>query len=78
VVVAAAAVQRERQPGQTHGLRAVDDVLDAPFFSDDATFTIQAVIAIEPGGDDLITASIGQQVASELFGGELVEGLVAR
>jgi hypothetical protein len=76
VVVAAGAAEGEAHPGGASGVDAVDDVFDAPFLVDDAAFAVDAVVAMEAGGDDLIEARVGEEVAGELFDGELVEGFV--
>ena len=76
VVVAAGAAEGETHPGGAGGVDAVDDVFDAPFLVDDAAFAVDAMVAMEAGGDDLVKAGAGEEVAGELFDGELVEGFV--
>ena len=76
VVVAAAAVERQRHPGRAGGLQAVDDRFDEPLLDDATALAVEAVVAVEARGDDLGFQRVRQQVAGELFDGELVERLV--
>ena len=76
VVVAAAAVHREPHPGRARGLDAIDDVLGEPFLDDAASFAVEAMVAVEGRGHDLIARGVREQVAGELLDREGVEGLV--
>ena len=76
VVVAAAAIEREREPREAGGLDAVDDVLDAPFLGDEAALAVDAVVAMKACGDGLRARGRGQQVAGDLVDRELIEGFV--
>ena len=76
MVVAACAAKGHPKPNGAGGFDAVDDGFDAPFFSDYATFGIDAVVTVEPGGDDLFGRRIWEHVSRELLDGELVVGFV--
>ena len=72
VIVAAGAAHGQAHPNNGGGLRAIGDVFDAVFLGDDAAFAVGAVVAVEAGGNDLIAGGIRQQIAGQLFDGELV------
>ncbi len=76
VIMAAGAAHSEAHPNDGSGLGAVGDVFDAVFFRDDAAFAVGAVVAVEAGRDDLGAGGIGQEIAGELFDGELIVGHV--
>ena len=76
MVVAACAAKCHPKPDSAGGFDAVDDGFDAPFFGDYAAFGIDAVVTVEPGGDDLFGRGIREHVSGELFDSELVIGLV--
>ena len=46
------------------------------FFRDVTAFAVQDVVAVEGGRELLLGGRIGQEVAGQELGGELVEGLV--
>ena len=77
VIVAAAAIEGQSQPCHARGFHSVDDRFDPPFLRNNAAFSIESMVAIEAGRQDLLRRSAGQQVAGELFDGELVERHVA-
>ena len=76
MVVAACAAKCHPKPDSAGRFDAVDDGFDAPFFRDYAAFGIDAVITVEPGGDDLFGRGIWEHVSGKLLNGELVIGLV--
>ena len=76
MVVASAAVHRERHPGGTGGLDAIDDVFSEPFLDDAASLAVEAMVTIERRGHDLVAGGIREQVAGELFDRERIERLV--
>ncbi len=73
VVVAARAVQREAEEHRAHRLHAVGDVLDDPFVRYRAALGVDAVVAIEAGGDLREKIPIWQQVTGHLLGDKPVE-----
>ncbi len=77
MVVAARAPDRQTQPDGTEGAHAVHQVLGLELLGDAAGFGIDAMIALEAGGDLLVERGAGQQVAGDLFHGELVVRQVA-
>ena len=70
MVVAAAALQRQPEHGRAEGVHAVSHVLDPPFLDDRAAFVVEAMDAIERGGEPLIGGGVRQQIARELLDGE--------
>ena len=77
VIVASGAAHGQAEPDGAHGLGAILGVDFGVFLVDDAAFVGGDVAALEAGGDELIERRVGQQVAGELFDGELVERQVA-
>ena len=73
VVVAAGAAQGQAHPHGAGGRHAVDAVLGEELVDDDAALAVQAVVAVERGGDALLEGRAGQHVARELLDGEPVE-----
>ena len=53
VVVASAAIERQSQPSRSCRFDPIDDRLDPPLFGDDATFSVEPVIAIKAACDAL-------------------------
>ena len=76
VVVAAAAVEGGGEPEGAGGFDAVEDVFDAGFLGDAAALAVVHVVAVEAGGELLVEGGVGEEVASDLFEGELVVRLV--
>ncbi len=77
VVMTARAACGEAHPGGGRGLNAVEHILDAVFLINGAGLGIEAVVAVEAGGQDLLDAGLRQKVAGELQDRELVKGQVA-
>ena len=77
VVVADGAAGGESEPDLGDGFGAVAGVEDEVFLGDGAALVGGHVAAVEAGGDFLVEGGVGEEVAGELFDGELVEGLVA-
>src|SRR4051812_5390533 len=76
VVVAARAVESLRQPDRRGRLDAIGGVFREELLGKDAAFLVQHVIAVESRRDALVESWVWQQVARDLFDGELVERLV--
>jgi len=76
VVVALAAIDGEAEERFAQGVHAIDERLDAKLFGLDAAFLIEHGVAEEASGDALIPGGAGQEIAGELFDGELIEGHV--
>ncbi len=76
VIVAARAAHRQPQPHGRRRIDAVHHILHQILFRNDAALAVGAMVAIEPGGDDLVLRRMRQQVAGELLHGEPVERLV--
>ena len=53
MIMAAATVEGQAQPSHSRGFHAINDGLDAPFFGDQSSFSIESMITIEAGGHDL-------------------------
>ena len=53
VVVASAAIERQSQPRRSRGFDPIDDRLDPPLLGDDASFSVEPVIAIKAACDAL-------------------------
>ena len=77
MVVALGAGDGEAEPCGGGGVDAVEEDDVALFFGDGAAFSVEEVVAIEGGGDELVFGGIGEEIAGELFDGEAVEGHVA-
>ncbi len=73
VVVAARAAQGQAHPHRAGGRHAVDAVLGEELVDDDAPLAVQAVVAVERGGDALLQGRAGEHVAGELLDREPVE-----
>ena len=73
VVVAAGAPQGQAHPDGAGGRHPVDAVLGEELVDHDAALAVQAVVAVERGGDALVEGGAGQHVARKLLDGELVE-----
>ena len=76
VVVTTGAVEGLGQPNRGCRFHTVRSVFGQEFFGSHTTLLVDHVIAIKPGGHPLFDGSIRQQVAGDLFDGELVEALV--
>ena len=77
VVVADGTLRGETEPGVDRGGGAVDGVAEDVFGLDRAAFGRRDVAAVEAAGDHLLARGIGEEIAGELFDGELIEGQVA-
>ena len=76
MVVALGAFEGGAKPDGTGGVDAVDDLIDAAFFGLSTRFDVGGGAAMKAGGDDLLGRGVRQQVAGDLFEGELIEGHV--
>ena len=76
MVVATGAVEGQAHPEGAHGLGHVEDVLDPVLFGNASPFAVDHVVAVEPGGEDLLVGGAGQKVACELPDGKVVVGEV--
>ncbi len=72
VVMAGRAARREAKPDAAHGVHAVGGVDRFVFLGDRAALTGGGEAAEKPGGHVLVECAVGQHVAGELLGGELV------
>jgi hypothetical protein len=72
VVVAAGAGHGQPEERGARGVDAIEDVLNARFLRDAAALAVVGVIAVKRRRQPLIARRIGQQVAGQLPGGELV------
>ena len=77
VVMAASTTRGQAQPDGRSGLKAIDHVVNAILFVDDAGFHRRHVIPTESCGDSLVGGWVGQQVTSQLLDGELIKGHIA-
>jgi len=77
VVVTLGAADRQPEPDRGRRVHAIDDVGVVILLGDRAPFEVDHVIAMEPAGDALLRRGVGEQVAGQLFDGELIERLVA-
>jgi len=73
VVVAARAIEGQAEPDGGGGLDAVEDVFDARLLGDAAALAVEHVVAVKTTRDFLLARSRGEEIAGELFDGELVE-----
>ena len=73
VIVALRAAHGDAHPRRGSGVEAVHHVLGAVFLINDATFIVGHVVALETGGHQLIARGVRQQIARQLFDGELVK-----
>ena len=76
MIVALRTIGGESEVDPADGLDAVRGIEGEVFFIDGATFIGGDVAALESGGDELLGGGIGEEVAGDLIGGELVEGEV--
>ena len=76
MVVALGASDGEPKPDRPHGIHAVDDLLDTPFFGIRAPFGIRGRVAMEAGGYVLLRGAAREQVARHLLDREPIEGHV--
>lgn len=76
VGVALDAAHGDALPGFPGGGDAVHDGGDAEFLVVGAAFGVGLGVAVEIGGDEVVEGGIREEVAGELFDGELVEGEV--
>ncbi len=74
MVVTLGACDCQTEPNGAGGVDAVDDVRGLILLGNDASLKRNHVIAVEAAGDALIEGRVGQQIARDLFDGELVEG----
>ncbi len=77
VGVALGATDGEAEPDGAGGVDAVHHSLDAELLGVGAPFFVDERVAVEGGGGALALGRIGQEIARELFDGELIEGQVA-
>ena len=77
MIVAAGTEEAHAKPHLGGSGHTVDDVLGAVFLVDNAALNGDGVVTIEAGGDALLQRGVGEQIAGQLFDGELVEGEVA-
>lgn len=73
VIVALRAIGGEAEVDPADGLDAVCGIEGEVFFVDGSTFIGGDVAALESGGDELLGGGIGEEISSDLVGGELVE-----
>ena len=76
VVVAFATSHRRAEPGRGHRAHAVGRVLGQILLGLRAAFASHHIETIEARGDELFLRRAGQQIAGDLFDGELVEQLI--
>ena len=78
VLVVVALPARHRQPEERRRgrLHAIGDVHDLILLGDRAALVVQHVVAVEPGGDQLVGARVRQEVAGEHLDDHLVVRLV--
>ena len=72
VGMALRAAEGQSEPGGTHGVHAVEDVIDAGFLGVAAALAVGHVITMEAGGELLLDGGVREEVAGELFEGEAV------
>src|SRR3954449_8303947 len=77
MVVALRAPDRQAEPDGAERGGAVEQLLVAELLGIGAAFAIGEGVAIEASRDERLDVAIGEQVARELLGSELVEGQVA-
>ena len=77
MVVALSAADGEAKPDGANGGGAVGHGFEAELLVVDAAFAVGEGVAVEAGGDALFGGGLGEEVAGDLFTGELVEGHVA-
>ena len=63
MIVATRATEREAQPCGAGGFHTINHRFHAPFLGDDASFAVDAVVAIETGGYLLLQRRLGQHVS---------------
>ena len=73
MVVAAGAGHGQAEPDGAGGFGLVKDIFHAIFFRDPAPFTIDHVVSVEAGGQNLVGMGFGNEVAGDLADGELVK-----
>ena len=76
VIVAGGAADGQPHEDVAYRLGPVLGIDRLVLLRNDPALVGRDVVALEPGGDELIQARLGQQVAGELLHGELVERLV--
>ena len=72
VGMALRAAERQAEPGRAHGVHAIQYVIDARFLGVAAALAVGHVVALEAGRELLLGGRIREEVAGELFEGELV------
>ena len=72
VAMALRAAQRHAEPGGTHGVHAIQHVVDAGFLGVTAAFAVGHVVALEAGRELLLRRGVWEKVSGELLEGELV------
>src|SRR5439155_15878451 len=77
VVVALCAGEGDAEKYGGGRVDAIHDTLDTELLGIDAAFLVDLRIAMETTGDLLLEGRIWQQVAGQLFDGELIEGQVS-
>ena len=76
MIVTAGALQGEAQKSCAEGVETVGNILEAELLGDAAAFHFLWMEAVEGGCLDLVLGCIGEKVASQLLGNELVVGHV--
>ncbi len=71
------ALQGEPEHGLAQAVHAVEQTLDAELLGHDGPLLVDHAVAQEAGGDDLVLAGAGQQVAGDLLDDEAVVRQVA-
>ena len=69
--------ETDAHPCFPSGIHAVNDGDNAEFFVVGAALAVHLGEAAESGGDLLVERGMGEEIAGDLFDGELVEGEVA-
>jgi len=70
--VAAGAFEGQPEKGRAEGDGAVGDILDPELLVDRSPLVGLAMVAVEGGGEHLVAGRIGEQIAGELPGHELI------
>ena len=73
VVVAARAPQRQAEPDGGRRRDSIDRVFHQELRWHDPAFGVQAVVAVETGGDTLVQCCVGEHVTGDLLDRELIE-----
>ncbi len=73
VIVTAGAVEGLSEPNGCGGFDSIGGVFREELICENASFFVEHVVSMETGGNALIEGRVGEEVACELFNGELVE-----